>query len=343
MSRKTITDLAQAAGVSIATVDRVLSGRLRVREETARKVYDAAEKIGFYGSNLIRQRVFADIPQYRLGVILRKERHAFYQVLASELELAASNTRDCKINLDIQFASSSDPKELVELLQRFKGRVHAVAATGPDHHTVTEAVRDLKQGGIPTFSLLSDFAQGIRENYIGLNNLKVGRTAAWLISKLSSRAGKVVLFLGGHKFHGHALREAGFRSYIREYAEQFEVLDPLVNLETRGLTYEALSGLLARYSDLVGVYCAGGGMEGAIEAMREAASDRDVVCIVNELTDESRAALLDRTISCVLATPVQGLCADLMAATITAVESGMAKTPGQRFLAPQIWVPDSLP
>ena len=39
--RPTITDLARISGVSVATVDRVLNSRLPVREETARRVYDA--------------------------------------------------------------------------------------------------------------------------------------------------------------------------------------------------------------------------------------------------------------------------------------------------------------
>lgn len=43
MNRPTIADLARAAGVSTATVDRVLNGRQSVREETVRRVHDAAE------------------------------------------------------------------------------------------------------------------------------------------------------------------------------------------------------------------------------------------------------------------------------------------------------------
>lgn len=61
--RPTITDLAKAAGVSVATVDRVLNGRHKVREETARRVYDAAKSIGYHAVSLLRQRVFEDLPQ----------------------------------------------------------------------------------------------------------------------------------------------------------------------------------------------------------------------------------------------------------------------------------------
>ncbi|MDH2327143.1 LacI family DNA-binding transcriptional regulator [Cereibacter sp. SYSU M97828] len=342
MRRPTIADLAKTAGVSVATVDRVLSGRLKVREETSRKVFDAAEKIGFHGTNLIRQRLFAELPEYRLGFILRKERHTFYQSFAAELEHAVHGLRDYRIRLDVRFAQTSDPAEMVDLLNGFSGKVHAIGATGPDHHDVTSVITALKEKGIPTFALLSDFAQGVREAYIGTNNIKVGRTAAWMISRFSPRPGKVLLFLGGHRFQGHALRETGFRSYMREYAPQFEVMDALVNLETRGLTYEALLGALARHDDMVGVYCAGGGMEGAIAALEEEGASRGIVCLVNELTPDSRKALLDGTVTAVLHTPLRELCTDLISTMISTVEHGMAETPGQRFLPPQIWISENL-
>ena len=41
--RPTIDDLAAAAGVSVATVDRVLNGRHKVREATAKRVAEAAD------------------------------------------------------------------------------------------------------------------------------------------------------------------------------------------------------------------------------------------------------------------------------------------------------------
>ena len=59
MKRATISDLSREAGVSVATVDRVLNGRLKVREETARKVHEAARRIGYHGANAIHSRILA--------------------------------------------------------------------------------------------------------------------------------------------------------------------------------------------------------------------------------------------------------------------------------------------
>ena len=134
----------------------------------------------------------------------------------------------------------------------------------------------------------------MRQNYVGLNNLKVGRIAAHMIATAVHRPGKTAVFVGGYRWHGHELRETGFRSYFREYAPQFTVLDTLVNLETRQLTYEATLDLLSRHPDLRGIYCAGGGMEGAIAALREARAPGEVTLVVNEITPESRSALADR-------------------------------------------------
>lgn len=342
MKRPRIQDLASAAGVSVATVDRVLNGRLPVREETARKVSEAAERIGYHAAAAIRSRILSDQPECHLGIVLQKERHAFYQTFASELQQAAAAVQDRRIRLSVTFTQTADPTELAQILLQSAGKVQAIAATGLDHHDVNNAVSVLRARGIPTFSLLSDFAQGEREGYFGTNNMKVGRSAAWLLSKCAQRPGKVALFIGGHRYHGHALRETGFRAFFREFAPQFEVMDAIVNLETRQLTREALLGVLSRHDDLVAVYCAGGGMEGAIAALREAGQGDRVACLVHELTPESRQALLERQISGVFQTPMKELCAELMATVIHTIEQGMAEHPGQRFIAPLLWTPESI-
>ncbi|MFK0207845.1 LacI family DNA-binding transcriptional regulator [Agrobacterium sp. NPDC090283] len=342
MKRPTIADVAEAAGVSVATVDRVLNARLPVREETSKRVFSAAEKVGFHAANIIRQRMMADLPSYNLGFILRKERHSFYQAFAEELGAAARAVKDRRLQIHMHFAQSGEPSEISELLLAMRGKVQAIGAIAPDHHDITSAVSALRSKGIPTFSLLSDFAQGVREAYLGTNNIKVGRTAAWMLSRLSRSPGKMLLLLGGHRFHGHSLRETGFRSYMREYAPEYEVLDALINLETRRLTYELLMDVISRHGDLVGVYCIGGGMEGAIEALQETDKGDRIGCLVNELTPESRQALLERRICGIFQTPLRELCADLMATMVHTIEHGMAETPGQRFLPAQLWVPESL-
>lgn len=342
MKRATIADLSREAGVSVATVDRVLNGRLKVREETARKVHEAARRIGYHGVTAIHSRILADLPELHFGIILQKSGHAFYQAFASELEDQFRAHMGHRLRATIRFVESTRPAELAQMIASMSGKVQAVAATGLDHHEVTRAVGDLRGRGIPTFSLLSDYAQGVRESYVGLNNLKVGRAVGWLMSRIARRPGKVATFVGGNRYHGHELRETGLRSSLREYASDFELLGTLLNLEERQVTYETTHALLEQHADLSGIYCAGGGMEGAIAALRESGRADEVMLVVNELTDESREGLQDGTVKIVIGTPLRQLCADLIPMMINAVERGMAETPGQRFLPFEVWTPESL-
>ncbi len=340
--RPTISDVAREAGVSVATVDRVLNGRERVRESTARRVFEAAHRIGYHASALIESRIQQQLPLRRFGFVLHKEKQAFYQAFTAEIERAVRAAPNIRGEAIVEFASSQTPADFAALMRGMKGRAHAVAATAVTHHEVTEAVQELKDAGIPGFALLNDFAQGVRQSYVGLNNVKVGRIAASMIVTAVHRPGKIAVFVGGYRWHGHELRETGFRSYFREYAPQFTILDTLVNLETRQLTYEATLDLLARHPDLRGIYCAGGGMEGAIAALREARQPLDVALVVNEITPESRAALADRYVALVIATPLATLCHDLVALMTSAVEHGVSDFSGQHFLPPHLYLPESV-
>lgn len=340
--RPTIHDVAREAGVSPSTVDRVLNARETVREETTRRVYEAARRIGYHAAPLIGQRLQVELPRLRLGVVLQKERQSFYQNFKAEIERAVAAAPQVRASVEIVFSTSQSPQEFAALMDGLAPRVDALAATAVTHPEVTDAVHRLNDRGIPVFALLNDFAQGVRQNYVGLNNMKVGRLAAHMIATAAHEAGKIAVFVGGYRWHGHELRETGFRSYFREYAPEFRVLDTLVNLETRQLTYEATADLLDRHPDLRGIYCAGGGMEGAIAAMQEFRKPGEVRLVVNELTPESRAALIARDLTMVIATPLPRLCADLMGLVTAAVLQGMPPVAAQHFLPPDLYLPESV-
>jgi LacI family transcriptional regulator len=346
--RATITDIAVTAGVSVATVDRVLNARLPVREETARRVYEAAQKLGYHATSLIRQRLISDLPDLTLGFILQRKDQYFYQQLGTMLKAAVENAPMIKGRALIEFVDQQTPAHVVAALEAMAKRAGAIALTSLDHHSVTASIQGLKARGIPVFSMLSDFAQGTRESYIGLNNRKVGRTAAWLIWKTAQKHGKVAVFVGSHRWHGHELRETGFRSFFREFAPEFEVVDTLVNLETSQVTYEATLNLLERQPDMAGFYVAGGGMEGAIAALREFAASRGLESgrlpsvVINEETPDTIAALQDHIVTGVIATPLEHMCKSLVTMMVNTLAKGAAETPGQIFLPFDLKVPESI-
>ena len=89
MKRPTIPDLAEAAGVSISTVNRVLNNPESVRKPTRDRVHHAAEELGFYGFGVIEHSVRKSRATYKLGVLLQQESRTFYHNLGKALHTAA--------------------------------------------------------------------------------------------------------------------------------------------------------------------------------------------------------------------------------------------------------------
>ncbi len=340
--RATIADLADAAGVSVATVDRVLNGRAPVRGTTAQRVFEAAQEIGFHGANLIGQRIQVDLPEFKLGVVLHREKQAFFQGFRDAAERAAQRVKGYRAKAVVRFSQTQSPGDYAAAMDALADEVDAIAAIAVAHVETADAVARLQAQGVPCISLLNDFAQGERRGYVGLNNMKVGRIAGHMMAVAIREPGKIGVFVGGYRWHGHELRETGFRSYLREYARDLQVLDALINLETRQVTYEATLDLLDRHPDLRGIYCAGGGMEGAIAALRELRTPGEVKLIVHELTPESRLALADRYVDMVLSTPLDALCDEVFAQALTAKADGVGHVHEQLFLQPEIYLPESV-
>ena len=340
--RPGMRELAAAAGLSLATVDRALNGRETVRPETRARLAEVAARIGHpAAARLLGERAVQ--PEVTFGVVLHKQGQDFYKAFAEALHDAVAAAPGLRGRLVLEFSASQSPSEMAGHLRRMAGRCDVLAATAVNHPEITAAVEDLRGKGLSVFSLLSDFAQGVRAGYLGLNNLKIGRTAGWMIGLAARGPGKVALFVGGHRWHGHELREAGFRAYLRESAPGLEVLETLVNLETRQLTYEATLALIARHTDLRGIYVAGGGMEGAIAAAREAARPGELAMVVSALTPESRAGLAEGVVTLVTDTPLEKLCAALIARMArVALEGAAAAGEGQVFLPPDLHVRESI-
>jgi LacI family transcriptional regulator len=335
--------LAQAAGVSLATVDRLLNGRENVSAASRAAVIEAAQRMGHPAAlRLAAGSAAVPVPVLRYGVLLHKAGQEFYQNMAREMRVAVQRQPGVRGELVLEFAASQAPSEVAALMRAMAGRCDALAATAVNHPEISAAVDELKEQGIPVFSLLSDFAQGSRAAYFGLNNLKVGRTAAWTISLAAKAPGKVAIFVGGMRWHGHDLRETGFRAFLREQRPDLDVLEPIVNLETRQLTFDTVRGLLARHPDLRGIYVAGGGMEGAIAALQQSRQPGEVALVVNEMTAESRAGLAQGWVTMVDATPLPDLCRELFAHMTRAVTEKGIGGGAQVFLPIQLHVAESL-
>jgi LacI family transcriptional regulator len=305
VKRPTLTDLAKAAGVSIATVDRVINRRLPVSEDTATRVVKAAEGIGYHATSLIKRRLH-EMPPRRFGFLLQKP-DAFYRQLGQELVNATRTNTSVEGKANIEFVEDVVPSIIAERILQAAKKVDALAVVAMDHPLVNAAVEAVVAQKKPVFTLLSNITTPACSGHFGADSRKCGRIAGWTISRLAHKPGKIGILVGSHRYLNQDLSEISFRTFMREHAPGFQLLEPIINLDDERIAYEAVTDMIGSNADLVAVYVSGGGQEGLIRALREARPQGKYVAVCNELTPATRAALHDGVIDLTLGTPFAAL------------------------------------
>ena len=304
--RITLQDVANRAGVGVATVDRVINGRAPVSEKTAKRVLDAANELNFHARELVRHRVKGLGPELRLSFILQKQSKWFYQKLAAEIELAARSQNLARVRTDIRFVGSLSADALIAEIQDLKTRADAIALVSIDHPSIAEEIEACQSEGISVFALLSPVNTNVQCPYIGIDGRKAGRTAGWAMARLA-KEGEIGILVGSHRYLGHEALEVGFRSYMREHRPKTQLRDSIVYLDDEAIAYEAASELLKACPDLKGLYHCGGGVGGVVKALRESTNEQRPTYICHEVGPAARAGFLDGLIDLAIATPIEAL------------------------------------
>jgi len=171
------------------------------------------------------------------------------------------------------------------------------------------------------FGLISQLAATGNVNYVGLDNWKVGRTAAWAIANVCKKPGKVGILVGNHRFRCQEMNESGFRSYFREFAPEFSLLEPLATFETSAVAEELTEKLVAENPDLTGLFVAGGGITGVMSALRSSGRAGKIITVGHQLMDNTRLGLLDGTLSMILNSPTEKFVTETISGMIKASQA----------------------
>jgi LacI family transcriptional regulator, galactose operon repressor len=341
MARPTIKDVALQAGVSVSTVNRVLHEPEKVRESMVRNVLEAAEKIGFYGILAMKSSIGAARPKLRIGVVLLQQNRALYHSLGALIDAAAANYSEAQIETEFEYLDDLAPEIVAGHIERLAEKCDSIALVSPEHPVVTLAVEKVTAQGTAVFALISSISADCPVGFIGMDYWKVGRTAAWFFSNLMREPGKIGVLVGNHRFRNQELNESGFRSYFREHPIGETILDPISTFESATIAREITERLLAEQPDLKGLFISGGGITGALTALKESGRGREIVSLGYDLTDATRAALLDGTLNVVIAHPMREMARRLIDAMARASQTGSqpVKEPVIPF---QIHTPENL-
>ena len=187
-SRSSLADVAREAGVSLATVDRVLHGRAGVRERTSARVHEVVQRLGYRpdpaAARLARARDLS------LGFVLPSGSNSFVTMLAEQMHALRPWLAEQRATAAIETVDVFSPDTLANHLAGLRGRHDAVVVVALDHPRVRAAIDDLVDAGTPVVTLVSDVPSSRRAHYVGIDNVAAGRTAAWPLRRGAAGQGR---------------------------------------------------------------------------------------------------------------------------------------------------------
>lgn len=344
MNRPTIAGLANTAGVSLSTVNRLLHGTGTVRADTVDRILDAADKIGFYGLGALRQRKNENLPRHRFSFLMQQSHRPLYQMWAEALTAAALRRTDAVIEPEVIFEDDLSPEAVSANLLKIGQTADAVAIITADHPLVSQAIDELRSRGVPVVAYVTDLSAASRAGYVGTDNWKRGRTAAWFISQTASEPGKVFPLVGSNRYQCQDIADASFRSYMRENAPAFQISETLLTYEVPENAYEIVQSLVTQEPEIRGFFVNGGGISGVLRAMRELPPERQrIIRIVSsDIGPETRKGLSEGLLTASLCHPLNRMPAELIDVMLRLVDRRDTSSIEQRVVPFDILTPESI-
>ena len=291
-SHLTLKDIAREAGVSVATLDRVLHSRDGVREDTRRRVRETIDRFGFRPSAAAAELARGQFS--KLAFVMPEGSNVFMQGIAANVSDMTGWLSARRVSVETIKADVFNPAALATALDSLAGRYDGIAVVALDHQRVRAAIDDLVASGTYVVTLVSDVPASRRHHYVGIDNVAAGRTAGSLIGRFvrTTTTGKIGVVAGSQSLRDHAERIFGFNQVLSLEYPHLTVLSPVEGGDRDDLSEALMAKLLSDHPDLMGVYNAGAGAQGVAKAIVDAGREASVVFIAHDLIPATRRSLL---------------------------------------------------
>ncbi|MBO3762072.1 LacI family DNA-binding transcriptional regulator [Ciceribacter sp. L1K22] len=289
--KPTVHDIAAHAGVSLATVDRVLNRRPGVRGVTRDRVENAIVELGYVrdvaAANLAKSRL------YPFVFIVPTSDNSFMVALRREVEEVAKRGAIDRLDLRVVDVPAFDPAALARAIEDVRADgPSGVALVAVDAPEVAEAIDRLVEDGIPVVTLVSDLPTSSRQHYAGIDNISAGRTAASLLGRFAGgRQGSLLVLAGSMLVRDHRERLEGFQSVVASDFPSLSVLPVLEGRDDPKIAEDLVTNALRHHPDVLGIYSLGAGNRGLVRALERRSAETHIFTIAHELTGTTRTAL----------------------------------------------------
>ena len=298
--RPTTKDLAAEAGVSLATVDRVLNNRPNVSEKARKRVNEAIEKTGFV-RNMAAVNLGRNKP-YRFKFLVPERGDQYLKELLNHVEKAEKALKgDMTFTEAIQLPMN-DPHSVANFISQLDASdLDGAAIMAPESPQVRDAIGRLHERGVAIVQFLSGQEELVGLDFVGINNFAAGATAARISGRfLNGVKGKIMVVAETMQALDSIERRFGFDNIINS---EFKNLSILPSLETYGDPARAkkiISNQLKNHPDICAIYVLSSEARLPIEILDNLVNLSELVVVAHEKTPFSSAALKDGRLDAVI-------------------------------------------
>lgn len=229
MAKIRIKDIAEQAGVSVGTVDRILHNRPNVSAEARKKVEDVLEKINYkpnmYASALAYNK------EYIFYIIMPKHSsEAYWAEIEEGIQKARDHRSDFNIETKILYYSRYDSEDFVKQCELCIEAQPSAVILVPSQVDITMMFAEkLHQLEIPLMLLDSYIPELNPLSFFGQNSFSSGYFAAKMLMLLAHNDKQIMIMKqkknGGVSSKQQENREIGFCNYMRAHFPEVEILE----------------------------------------------------------------------------------------------------------------------
>lgn len=298
--KPTTKNLAQAAGVSLATVDRVLNARPGVRKQNIDKVNQAIDEIGFVrdlsAANLARNR------EYHFIFILPLNGDHFLDEIHRNIEEINKVMAGERVLLRSIQVDETTPHKLVKFIHELDTKnIDGVAIMAPETPPLRDAIHHLKERGVHVLAFISNLPNSDCDNFVGIDNKAAGRTAAKLLgSYLYPVEGKIIVIAETMQSRDSLERRLGFDSIVNSKFEKLSVLPTLETYNDPIRTKKVVTNALKSHPDIRGIYILCSEARIIMNAISKIPQVADLTKIAHERTAYTQKALEENELDAVI-------------------------------------------
>jgi LacI family transcriptional regulator len=297
----TITQIAEAAGVSTATVDRVLNNRPGVNPVTVERVRTVMQSLGAASPSRGRPRA---TPNYRFAFVLPASRRGFFDSVDRVVAQAAGDFRHQHITEITHRLPNQDGADFAQELAKMTD-LDGIALLAPDVPPVKLAINELVRSGVHVVTLFSDVPGSLRETFVGADNRAAGRTAGVLLGRSLPRGepGRCAMLSPATRFAAEIDRRIGFAQVLEERFPDARLIELHDLPESEDEAYAFARQFLAPAQTdgmLHALYNIGPGSHGVSRALQELGYDGSLGFVIHDLLEMHRSLLVTNVVSYIL-------------------------------------------